>query len=148
MGNELSDSKYRILVVEDNPADVALLRLALQDANVPFVLTVVEDGADALEHIRKLAAAPGNSPDLVILDLNLPKHDGLEILADLRAMPALSELPVLILTSSSSPRERARLEALQIKGHLTKPLDFEAFMRVGVVIRNVLFGEKGVGAAR
>src|SRR5579864_4857641 len=115
MRGEFPDSKTHILVVEDNPGDVELLRRALQDARVECELTVIDDGAEALALARQSGKYANTAPpDLVIVDWNLPKHGGNEILAALRANPTFAALPVLILSSSSSPRERAQMETFQI----------------------------------
>src|SRR5690242_10298272 len=102
--------KSHILVVEDNPADVGLLRLALKAAQVECDLTVLEDGAEALAFVRHRQNSGDSVPHLIVLDLNLPKNGGLEVLEAIRANPAFSGMAVAILSSSSSPRERARIE--------------------------------------
>ena len=128
----------RILVVEDNPADVDLLRRALAEAAVDCNLTVVEDGAEALTLVRNINQNALAAPDLLILDLNLPKHGGLEVLETIRASAVLKELAVVVLSSSSSPRERALIERLRVALHLAKPPDLDEFMKIGVQIRAIL----------
>lgn len=131
--------KPRVLLVEDNPGDVDLLRLAFSNANLECDLTVLDDGAEALAFARqrgKYAAAP--APDLAILDLNIPKNDGLEILEALRANPAFAELPVAVLSSSSSPRERSAVERFHIRRFITKPSDLEEFMNIGLIVKELL----------
>ena len=100
--------RARILVIEDNPADVELLRWALEDAGLDCELTVIDDGRDALDFVLQRGKhAASSPPDLAILDWNLPKNDGLEILEGLRGNHAFDGVPVAVLSSSSSPRDRA-----------------------------------------
>src|SRR3954447_11188821 len=103
--------KPQILLVEDNPADVGLMQLSLKEACLECDLTILEDGAEALAFLNR-GHDPSHFalPDLAILDLNLPKVGGLEVLQAIRANPFFTRMPVVILSSSSSPRERARVE--------------------------------------
>jgi len=131
--------KARILLVEDNPGDVELVRLALEKAELDCELTVLDDGAEALELVRqkgKYANAP--APDLAVLDLNVPKYDGVEILEALRANPAFANVRVAILSSSYSPRERARSEKYRISRYIIKPLDLDEFLQIGVILKDLL----------
>ena len=143
MNNQADKARFQLLVIEDNPADVQLLRLALDVAEVNCELTVIEDGAEALALFKrqgKYACAP--KPDLVVLDLNLPKYGGLEILEAARETAEFADLPIAVLSSSSSPRERAKLEALGMARYLTKPADLEQYLGVGRIIRELLAGER------
>lgn len=135
---EPDSRKTHILVVEDNPADVQLLQLALHSAELDCELTVISDGESALAWIARNAETEDSIVDLAILDLNVPRNDGLEILECMRNTVAFGALPVVILTSSSSPRELARLTGLRVARHITKPLDFDEFMQVGSTVRQVL----------
>ena len=132
----------RLLVIEDNPADVDLLNRALAAAGLNCELTVIEDGADALAFFRAGVAAPASDrvpvPDLVLVDLNLPKHGGLEVIETMRANSKFAQVPVIILSSSSAPRDRSRMEAFQVQRYIVKPADLEEFMRIGLQIREVL----------
>lgn len=132
----MNGHRYRILVVEDNPNDVELLRMALEEADLDCDLTVIEDGGDALEFVRGRAAA--EAPDLAILDLNLPRRDGVEVLNGMRSNPALSEVPVAVLSSSALPRERARVEALHVRRYIQKPSDLDEFLKIGRAVRELL----------
>ena len=128
--------QYKIFVVEDNPTDVLLLRMALKEAGVPCDLIVIDDGGDALAFVQQ--DLPSDAvPDLAILDLNLPKRDGFEVLESMRSNAALSQVPVAIL-SSSPPRDRARLRDLRVQKYMVKPADLEEFLKLGVVIRDLL----------
>lgn len=127
-----------IVLVEDNPGDVHLLRLALRQAGVVCDLRVLEDGEKGMALARREGTDAGRVPDLIVLDLNLPKHDGLEVLAALHAAPALRSVPVIVFSSSTSPGDRARVAELGAAGFLTKPPDLDAFMAVGDVLRSML----------
>lgn len=131
-----------ILVIEDNPGDVYLLRLALTRAGVKCDLTIVPDGGEALALVRQEGKYAGVlAPDLIILDLNLPKSDGLEVLAAMRSSRAFAAAPVAILSSSSSARERAELQKYQVKRQIAKPPDLDEFMRIGEIVKEILAEE-------
>lgn len=134
----MAEVACRIALVEDNPGDVQLIRLALRQAGVACELRVLHDGEEGMALARRERPQEDWHPDLVVLDLNLPKHDGLEVLAALRAEPVLATVPVLVFSSSTSPRERARAEELGAVGFLAKPPDLDAFLAVGSVLKNVL----------
>jgi two-component system, chemotaxis family, response regulator Rcp1 len=128
--------QHHLLLIEDNPADVALLRRALAGAGLDYRLTVVDDGADAMALFR-----PGGAiltADLAIVDVNLPKHSGLEIIEQMRANPAFAKMPVVILSSSSAPRDRAKMDRFQVKRYIVKPADLDEFMRIGWQIKELL----------
>jgi CheY-like chemotaxis protein len=139
----MGEALARIVVVEDNPGDVRLLRLALREAAVQCEMQVLVDGAEGMALARRegrhAQAAP---PDLIVLDLNLPKHDGLEVLEALRADPVLADVPVVVFSSFASAREQARVRELGASRFLAKPPDLDAFLQVGSVLRSVL-REKG-----
>jgi CheY-like chemotaxis protein len=131
--------KTLILLVEDNPADVGLFRLALKDAGLDCDLTVLEDGAAALSLIRQPDSSGGaRIPDLAVLDLNLPKNGGLEVLEAIRANSSFAKMRVAILSSSSSPRERARIEEFGVDRFITKPLDLDGFLGIGSIVKALL----------
>jgi len=134
-----TSAKARILVVEDNPADVDLLRRAFAHAGLDCDLTVIDDGEEALAFIHQsgvYAGAP--APDLAIVDVNLPKHDGLEIVQEMRASPLYRGTPVMILTSSSLPRDRARAEKLAAGRYVIKAADLDEFLRIGGTVKEML----------
>jgi CheY-like chemotaxis protein len=133
----MSAQRYKILVVEDNPSDVELLRMAFKQADLECDLTVIGDGGDALDFVRRQSPADAR-PDLAILDLNLPRRDGVEVLDGMRANPALSAVPVAVLSSSSLPRERARLETLHIRRYIQKPSDLDGFLKIGGEVKELL----------
>lgn len=133
------DKTSQILLVEDNPADVGLLKLALKEAGLDCDLTLLEDGAEAVALLRRPDLLQQTRiPDLAILDLNLPKVGGLEVLEAIRANPALDSMAVAILSSSSSPRERAKVEECGVDRFLTKPLDLDGFMLLGSILKNLI----------
>ncbi len=126
----------RILVVEDNPADVSLLREALAEAHVRFELETLADGALAVEYVRvRGGAAP--VPDVIVLDLNLPRRSGLEVLREIRRCAGLASVPVAVLTSSNALHDRRGAEALGADLFLRKPASFDEFARVGSAIRGL-----------
>lgn len=120
-----------ILLVEDNPGDVRLTVEALKDGKVSNRLSVVGDGVEAMAFLRregKFANAP--RPHLILLDLNLPKKDGREVLAEVKQDPSLKRIPVVILTTSQAEQDILRSYELHANAFITKPVDFEHFMNV------------------
>jgi CheY-like chemotaxis protein len=141
----MSAGHFHILLVEDNEADVYLLRMALENAGVSFRFTVIEDGAEALAFARSEGKyRDAQVPDVAVLDMNLPKYQGIDVLEGLRRSERFSEVPVVIMTSSTSPEERRRMEPLGVARYLTKPPDLDAFLQIGTIISDVLHdGEAG-----
>lgn len=121
-----------ILLVEDNPDDVELTRLAFEEANVANRLVVVADGAEALDYLfargKHKHRNPAELPSIVLLDLNLPKVDGREVLQAIRAEPATRALPVIVLTTSAEPFDVEASYALGVNSYIQKPVDFEQFV--------------------
>jgi CheY-like chemotaxis protein len=120
-----------ILLVEDNPGDVELTREALHDSKVHMRLSVVNDGVEALAFLRRETPyddAP--RPDLILLDLNLPKKDGRAVLADVKQDPALRHIPVVILTSSQAEQDILRAYDLHANCYVTKPVDLDQFITI------------------
>lgn len=128
----------RVLLAEDNPADVLLVRSALQRKNVDCDLHVLCDGAEALDYIAAVEQGSAPLPALFLLDLNLPKHTGGEVLARLRQSPACSSVPVVIMTSSSSPRDQELVTQLGIACYFRKPTDLSQFMEIGDIVAALL----------
>jgi chemotaxis family two-component system response regulator Rcp1 len=121
-----------ILLVEDSPGDVELTREALADAKVSNNLSVVGDGVEAMAFLRKeerYAAAP--TPDLILLDLNMPRKDGREVLEEIKADQALRRIPVVVLTTSQAERDILASYNLHANCYVTKPVDLTQF--IGVV---------------
>lgn len=116
------------LLVEDNPADADLMREVLELSEVDHELHVVKDGEEALAYLRREGDHSGKPrPALLLLDLNLPRKNGHEVLAELRADPKLRTLPVLMLTSSESEKDIDRSYELGANAYVTKPIDFSQF---------------------
>ncbi len=120
-----------ILLVEDNPGDVDLALEALEDSKISNTVSVVGDGEEAMAFLRrsgKYTAAP--RPDLILLDLNMPKKDGREVLAEIKADEDLKRIPVVILTSSQTEEDIFRSYNLHANCYITKPIDLHQFIRV------------------
>jgi CheY-like chemotaxis protein len=120
-----------VLLVEDNPGDVRLTREALKDARVPVRLSVASDGDQALAFLRRQGehtSAP--RPDLILLDLNLPRTGGREVLAQVKGDAALRRIPVVVLTSSQAEPDVAASYDLNANCYIIKPLDLDQFLRV------------------
>jgi CheY-like chemotaxis protein len=110
--------------------------MALNNAQMTYEMTVITDGAEALAEFRKIVAGGSALPDVVILDLNLPKYDGLEILEMVRSNPGFGEVPIAILSSSSSPREQSRIQGYSRVKYMTKPSDLDQYLAIGPSLRD------------
>jgi chemotaxis family two-component system response regulator Rcp1 len=131
----------RILLVEDNDADVRLTREALREGGEGVTLFSAVDGEQALAFLRREGAHGGMPrPDLVLLDLNLPRRNGLEVLAEVRADPALASLPVIVLTTSAADADVTACYAAGANCYVVKPLDLDAFMALIAAIRSFWLG--------
>jgi CheY-like chemotaxis protein len=120
-----------ILLVEDSPGDVELTLEAFKEAKVRNTVGVARDGVQALEYLRKEGRfADEPTPDLILLDLNLPKKDGREVLAEVKADEALKRIPVVILTTSSAEADILRTYELRANCYITKPVDLDQFITV------------------
>jgi len=120
-----------ILLVEDNPGDVRLTMRALQEGKVRNHLTVIPDGEEALAFLHRQGQyADAARPDLILLDLNLPKIDGREVLAELKADESLRRIPVVVLTASKAEEDILRSHNLNVNSYVAKPVDLEQFLRL------------------
>jgi CheY-like chemotaxis protein len=120
-----------ILLVEDNAGDIRLTREALREGHVRNNLTVAKDGAEALAILRHTPLpGEGPRPDLVLLDLNLPKVDGRQVLAELKGDPDLRRIPVVVLTTSKAEEDVLRSYDLHANSYITKPVDLDQFIKV------------------
>ena len=129
-----------ILLVEDNLGDVRLTREALREADVAVELTAVPDGEQALAFLRAEGEHAGATrPDLILLDLNLPKKNGLEVLEEIKRDPELRSTPVIMLTTSSSARDIAACYDRGVNCYVVKPLDLDDFTRLVQAINSFWF---------
>lgn len=120
-----------VLLVEDDPGDVTLTRESLRECKVKVNLWVVKDGEEAMQFLRKAERFSGAlTPDLVLLDLNLPRKDGREVLAEIKSDPGLKNIPVVVLTTSNAEDDIGRTYALGANCYITKPIGLEQFARV------------------
>lgn len=125
------ESVMQVLLVEDNPGDVRLTQEAFKDAKMHLDLHVVNDGVEAMEFLNRqgdYAARP--RPDLVLLDLNLPRKDGRTVLAEIKGDPALMTIPVVVLTTSASDVDVERTYLLHANCFISKPVDMDGFLTV------------------
>jgi CheY-like chemotaxis protein len=120
-----------ILLVEDNPGDVELVREALGEGKISNTLHVASDGVQAMEFLKQQGSHAGAScPDLVLLDLNLPRKNGREVLEEIKSDPKLRLVPVVVLTSSKAEEDILRSYDLHANCYVTKPVDLEQFLHV------------------
>lgn len=129
----------RILLVEDSPSDVRLIREALKEAKVPVQIAVARDGVDAIEHLKQSETGHTVRPDMVLLDLNLPRKNGKEVLAEIKASPGLKQIPVLVMTSSRSEEDVAEVYELNANCYITKPGDLHEYVHVVRAIEDFWF---------
>jgi two-component system response regulator len=128
--NQDSRPVVNILLVEDNPADVGLVEEAFRDGKLQYDLFVAENGVLAIDFLRRRGKFPtAPMPDLILLDLNLPKKDGREVLAEVKNDPVLREVPVIVLTTSDDEMDVHKAYGLHANCYLTKPVDVDDFMR-------------------
>lgn len=131
MSHRIEQRPIEILMVEDSPSDAELTIEALSAAKIANHLTHVEDGVDAMNLLRRQGPyADAPRPDLILLDLNLPRKDGREMLAELKQDPILKTIPVVVLTTSRSEQDVLRSYELHANCYITKPVDFSQFMDV------------------
>lgn len=128
-----------IFVVEDNDADIMLFEEALHHHRIEYKFYVAMDGQAALEFIARMGTVPESPcPDIMLLDLNLPKADGPSILKEFRRHPECQHTPVVVVTSSDSARDRDQVVQHGATRYFRKPSDFDAFMELGAIIREVV----------
>jgi chemotaxis family two-component system response regulator Rcp1 len=120
-----------ILLVEDNPADVRLTVEVFKDSRVTNHISVAADGEEALTFLQKRGRYSGaDRPDLIILDLNLPRKDGREVLSDIKADPELKTIPIIVLTTSDADQDVWKAYNAGVNSYITKPVDLEQFIRI------------------
>jgi PAS domain S-box-containing protein len=139
MQDKVNSPKCDVLLVEDNQGDVFLVKEAIRVHAVPVILHVVNDGACAIEFIERAEQDPqAPSPKAMLLDLNLPKRTGVEVLRRLRQSPKFGDIPVIIATSSDLPSDREQVEKLGVSFYFRKPTQLGEFLRLGEILRRAL----------
>jgi len=129
-----------ILLVEDNPGDVRLTKEALKDAKVLNEIFVAKDGVEAMEFLqRKGRYSDVPLPDLILLDLNLPRKDGREVLAEIKEDPILKHIPVVVLTTSKAEEDIVKTYNLHANAYITKPVDLNRFSEIIHVLKEFWF---------
>ncbi|HEY4361356.1 MAG TPA: response regulator [Bryobacteraceae bacterium] len=129
---------YRILLIEDAEPDVFLVREALESHRLHVDLCVLEDGEKAVDYIDRLEQNGAAAPHLCLLDLNLPRKSGDQVLERLRQSARWKDVPVVILTSSDSPRDKAKASHYQVTEYFRKPSRLEDFMKLGALVSRLL----------
>jgi CheY-like chemotaxis protein len=120
-----------VLLVEDDPGDVLMTQEAFEEHKVRNNLAVVNDGSEAIAYLRREGQYAGvPRPDLILLDLNLPRRDGREVLAEIKNDPDLRQIPVVVLTTSQADEDIVRSYQLHANAYVTKPVDFDRFIAV------------------
>jgi len=131
MNIEEMGKPIEILLVEDNPGDVRLTQEVFKESKIRNKLHVVKDGVEAMAFLRRQGeCTDGARPDLILLDLNLPKKDGREVLAEIKADDDLKRIPVVVLTISKAEEDILRSYNLHANCYLTKPIEFEQFINL------------------
>ena len=139
-GRMKDDRWYRILSFEDNPADVFLIREALKASGLAAVLTVLADGQSAISLLERIEAGQEMVPDLVLLDLHLPRQDGFEVLRHLRSLATFRHVPVIVFTASDAREDREEAERLGANAFVRKSLNLNESLRIGEAAREMLEG--------
>jgi CheY-like chemotaxis protein len=140
MKTERSNHQIDILLVEDNPGDVRLTMEALKEAKLLNTVAHVPDGVEAIAYLHKKGKySEASRPDLILLDLNLPKKDGREVLAEIKNDPNLKRIPVVILTTSRAEQDILKAYNLHANCYITKPVDLDQFVRVAKSIDDFWF---------
>jgi CheY-like chemotaxis protein len=131
-GNERSgDGTWQILLVDDNEDEVVLMRKAFKMAESPFTLNHVKDGLDCMTFLQKSGQWTGaRTPDLILLDLNMPRMNGRQVLAAMMEDEKLRHLPIIVLSTSSNPEEIVQMYKLGCRSYITKPLDFARLQEI------------------
>ncbi len=136
-------SELEVVLVEDNPGDVFLVREALNAHGLITRLIVQEDGEAMLRYIERIESGEHACPDIILLDLNLPRHGGKALLERVRTGKLCARVPVLIVSSSDAPEERQITARLGANGYFRKPADFDEFLQLGALVKQLLNGQLG-----
>ncbi|AXO38191.1 response regulator [Micromonospora chalcea] len=125
---QTSPSPVRILVVDDDPGDVLMIEEALADSDVDKVIDVVADGQEAMEFLRREGRhAEAQRPDVILLDLNMPRMDGRQVLGEVKGDESLRTIPIVVLTTSNADTDVVSSYTLQANAYVTKPIDLDDF---------------------
>jgi two-component system, chemotaxis family, response regulator Rcp1 len=135
---ESSLESHRVLLVEDNPADVGLVREALSEHGVDCVLSVITDGESAIDFMEEVDDGRLDCPDLIILDLNLPKRPGRDVLQFIRTSIRCSQVPVLVLSSSGAQKDKDEAAELGASRYIQKPIRLDDFINLGKLFKDML----------
>ncbi|MEO6757827.1 MAG: response regulator [Saprospiraceae bacterium] len=133
---EAHGKELHVVLVEDNEHDAFLVRTVLQDAGINHTLQVIEDGKAAIEYVDQIGTHTP-CPDLLLLDINLPRANGLEVLSHFRNHHNCEHIPVIVFSSSVAPKEQARLAELHVSRFFQKPADYDKFAQLGIIVREV-----------
>lgn len=132
--------KPRILLVEDNPGDIRLTQEALKESSMDIHLDVVSDGEQAVDFLHKRSKfSDAIRPHIILLDLNLPKKNGIEVLKDIKAVDSLKKIPVIVLTTSDADHDISKAYSLHANCYILKPVDFDDFAKVIKLIEQFWF---------
>jgi chemotaxis family two-component system response regulator Rcp1 len=126
----------KILLVEDSPSDVRLIREVVKEAHIPIQLSLARDGVEALDYMRQTETGNTVRPDIILLDLNLPRKNGREVLAELKASVAFRQIPVLVMTSSQAEDDIRACYGLNANCYITKPINLSQYFQVVRAIEN------------
>jgi len=138
---------YHILLAEDSAADVGIVRIALRDQGLNHILHVARGGQEAIAFIEKAdtdSKAPG--PDLLLLDMHLPRYNGEQILQRLRSTERYAQTPVVVMTSSAAPEDEDRAQKYAALYYFRKPSRLDEFIQLGVIVRDILTRKAAVGS--
>jgi chemotaxis family two-component system response regulator Rcp1 len=132
--------KVEMLLVEDSPSDVRLIREATKQTAPSIQITVAKDGVEAMDHLLSCVRGQSQWPDLILLDLNLPRKNGREVLAEVKSDPRLRQIPVVVMTSSRSDDDIATAYRLNANCYVTKPLELGQYLHIVQAIEDFWFG--------
>ncbi len=136
----MTAEKYLIVAAEDNEADVFLIREALEHRKLACDLAVFDNGEAVVEFIDTLDRGEARVPDVILLDLNMPRKSGDEVMRHLRRSARCSSVPVVVVTSSDSPKDRDRAAKLGVSAYFHKPVELDKFLELGGLVKDLLEG--------
>ena len=135
----METKRLEILLVEDSPSDVRLIREVLREHAFKVQITVARDGVEALDHLHRSEYGSAQRPDIILLDFNLPRKNGREVLAEVKSSPAFKQIPVLVMTSSQADEDVSEAYALNANCFITKPADLNQYVKVVHAIEDFWF---------